>query len=124
MDAYFVSIPAFLLAMPSLIQTIKVKLKLKGTKAKLLSWGFGLVIGYIAYFTKLGVFADLAWWHTGLVGIGSALIANGLYSHGVVVDVLEKAITYIEVILNWIGKKKQIDIVNINSKKNKDGKIS
>lgn len=81
---YFVSVPMLLIVIPIVTEWIKVKLNLIGRPVQYLSWSIGLILSFIGYFFKLGMFAEMTVWETILTGLEVALITNGIADLGVV----------------------------------------
>lgn len=82
------SFAALALALPLVVDFFKLKLKLQGLTLQILSWGIGVIIGFIAWWLNIGIFAGLVWWQVLAVGVGASLAANGVADTGIIRTIL------------------------------------
>lgn len=82
------SFAALALTIPLVVDFFKLKLKLQGLTLQILSWGIGIIIGFIAWWLNIGIFAGLIWWQTLAVGVGASLVANGVADTGIIRTIL------------------------------------
>lgn len=85
---YLMSFGTFVAAIPLLIDFLNSIIKLSGLPLQILSWCIGLVMGILAHFLGLGIFAELSLLSTLLVSIGASLAANGLADTGLIRTIL------------------------------------
>lgn len=52
------------------------------------SFFVGIAMGLFGFFFSLGIFIDVLWWQAALVGFGSAFIANGIATTGLIKQIL------------------------------------
>lgn len=77
---YFTSFSAYVLAILPLTGWIKKALGWEDQKAKILSWVVGIALPFVAWYFKLGVFADYTEiWHVAVTGVLGAFAANGVF---------------------------------------------
>lgn len=70
-----------------------------------LTWVLALILAYIGYFFKFGIFVDLQLWEAMLTGIAAGLVANGLFRLSFVKAILK----FLQIMSNY----KKIDLGTI-----------
>jgi len=60
-------------------QFVRKDLKISGNFAQYLSWLVSVILAFVGFALKLGIFEGLIWWQTALYGVGAGLISNGIF---------------------------------------------
>lgn len=76
LSGYFASIGSMVVLVLFVIELFKVKLKVKGGLLVFFSWLVSIILAFVGYFLKLGMFAELTILATAMYGIGIGFAAN------------------------------------------------
>jgi uncharacterized membrane protein YeaQ/YmgE (transglycosylase-associated protein family) len=63
--------------------------KADGKWARLQSWAVAIILGIISTWLNIGIFNDMSWKGGAVIGIVSALVANGIFTMDMIKKVLE-----------------------------------
>jgi hypothetical protein len=88
-NSAFISIPALVAVMPFVIEFVKRMVNATGIAAQVLSWVLCVGIAMVGYWLEIGMFADLLWWKSLIVGVGVGLATNGIFDTGIVIGILQ-----------------------------------
>lgn len=83
-DTWFASFALTIAATIGLAAGINALLKATGFVKQLVSWLVGILLLVAGNLLNVGFMADLTWLHTFTYGIGTALVANGIFDIEVV----------------------------------------
>lgn len=77
----FGTLAAIVAVVPIITQFIKklINKDLANWANQLISWAVSIIICYVGWFFDLGILADVNWWQTLIIGIGTGLAANGVF---------------------------------------------
>lgn len=87
-QSYFATLSAFVALVLAATQMLKKAINIDGGYAKILSWIVSILLGFIGWYFKLGIFEDLQWYWAIIYGIAGGLMANGIFNIGVVDAIL------------------------------------
>lgn len=73
---YFASIGSMVVLVLFVVEIFKTKLKVKGGLLVLFSWLVSIILAFVGYFLKLGMFAELTVLSTALYGFAIGIAAN------------------------------------------------
>ena len=86
--AYYISLAALVSAVMTVTQFLKQVVVVKGTSAKLLSWGVALALSVIGYVMRLGVFEAVQWYWVLIYALSAGLVGNSIFDLGIVRGIL------------------------------------
>lgn len=84
---YFITFSSFVLILPIVVEFIKKLLpgNVSSLAIQIISWTIGIALAMLAWFLKLGFFADIMqWWQALAVGFGASLVSNGIFDTGII----------------------------------------
>jgi hypothetical protein len=83
-DTWFASFSLTIAATIGLAAGINTLLKTSGFVKQLISWLTGILLLVVGNLLNIGFMAELNWFHTFAYGLGTALVANGVFDIEVV----------------------------------------
>lgn len=78
-DTWFTSFALTIAATIPIAAGINTLLKASGFVKQLVSWLTGILLVIIGNLLNIGFMAELSWLHTFAYGLGTALVANGIF---------------------------------------------
>ena len=93
-QASFATLTAFIVVIPIVVEFIKkiIPEDFPSLLIQIVSWVTGIGLAMTAWVLNLGFFAELSQWYEALaVGIGSSLVANGVFDTGLITWALNLA---------------------------------
>jgi hypothetical protein len=88
LSSYFVSFAALVPLVVLVSSFVNSKLKIAGFWKQLASWAVSIIICYLGWWFKLGMFENLTVWIVGLYGLGIGLAANGVFDIAFIQSIL------------------------------------
>lgn len=79
-SAIFATTAAFMVVLPVIVEALKKAFKVDGGFwAQFIAWITGIVVALFGYFFNIGLFADVNWWQSIIIGFLCSLGANGVF---------------------------------------------
>jgi len=86
---YFASLAVFVPIVILISGWLNTLFKTKGFGKQFVTWFISIVLVYVGWLLKLGLFAELtSWWIVAIYGLATGLVANGIFEIKVIQTVL------------------------------------
>jgi len=90
MGNYFASLAGLVPLVAIVTGLIKKVISVQGFLAQLLSWAVSIMLCYLGWLVKIGIFADIAVWYVPLIyGVAIGFTANGFFNIEFVKSILK-----------------------------------